>query len=531
MMRKLLISFICLTLLTDTISAQTDSAKVYTKENPLVIEDSESIWPYSFLNEKGEPEGYCVDLIKIMMRELNIPYVIRLKSHQETLEDLKAGKAGLVLGLGDVYEEHYGHYGKTTITLLTQSVATPKGQSVAIKTFRDLKDNQVIVKDSGLCHHLMIDYGWGHNAIVSHDIVKAIRELNDKGKGQMVWNTLTLQWLINHYHLNNLSLTPVNMPHGETKFLSNDLKLLEQIDNTYSHICEANEQKLLEKKWFYPDHENAKTHHWIWILTAVALLLLMAAIVFMVRELRQNRRSTKRYHQLAHQLAQVAEHDKVRFWTYDVNEQKFAWHNEYGMVVNTYTPEEFAKRYSKEDFALLKEELDRLITPHIDAKGHEETEETLELKAKDVELGDAELHGFVLHLSVLSRDLHGKPTVIIGAKKDVTKERRLKELNTERSLRYLSLFYNNESGVLYFDKDGYLVDANSKASELMMFDVDEMIKLHAHFSNLLHTDITNLEEADGNNGKLTVGSNEVNYHIKVIRNDENEIIGIFVFCI
>ena len=530
-MVKLLLSFICFTLLTPTVLAQTDSETKYTKENPLVIEDSESIWPYSFLNDMGEPEGYCVDLIRIMMKELDIPYVIRLKSHQETLRDLQSGKADLVLGLGDVYEEHYGHYGRTSVTLLTQSVATPKGQPVAIKTFRDLKDHHVIVKDSGLCHHLMVDYGWGHQAIVSHDIAKAIQELNDKGEGQVVWNTLTLQWLINHYHLDNLSLTPVNMPHGVTKFLSNDLKLLEQIDNTYSNLSAAGKLRPLEAKWFYPNHEKTKSFHWVWLLTAIVFTLLVAIMVFLIRELRQNRHSTKRYHELAHQLAQVAEHDKVRFWTYDINEQKFAWHNEYGMVINTYTPEEFAQRYNKEDFALLKEELDRLITQHLDNKGHEETEETMELTAKDIEFGDAEVHGFVLHLSVLSRDAHGKPTVIIGAKKDITRERRLKKINTERSLRYLSMFYNNESGVLSFDKDGYLIDANPKASEMLMCDVDEIVKMHTHISNLLLTDMTNLNTVDGTYGTLSVGTHIVNYQIKVIRNDQKEIIGLFVFCI
>ena len=45
------------TLLISNVSAQTDSAQVYPVEKALIIEDSESIWPYSFLNEKGEQEG------------------------------------------------------------------------------------------------------------------------------------------------------------------------------------------------------------------------------------------------------------------------------------------------------------------------------------------------------------------------------------------------------------------------------------------------------------------------------------------
>ena len=241
----------CFTLLTANVSAQSDSVRVYSAERPLVFEDSESIWPYSYLNDNGEPEGYCIDLVQLLMQKLDIPYVVRLKNHQEVLQDLKDGKADLALGLGDVYEKKYGHYGRTTITLLTQSVSTPKSQKVAIKSFSDLKNQMVTVKDSGLCHHLMVDYGWGDHAIVRRNMADAIQEISDKGEGQIVWNTLTLKWLINHYHLDNLSLTPVNMPHGETKFMSPDQHLLDLIDKTYAELS-ASEQLL-------PLEENGST--------------------------------------------------------------------------------------------------------------------------------------------------------------------------------------------------------------------------------------------------------------------------------
>lgn len=298
-MIRTILSALCLLLVTLNISAQTDSIKVYTEQDPLVFEDSEAIWPYSFINEQGEPDGYCIDLIKMIMKELQIPYVIQLKSHQTTLEELTDGKADVILGLGSVYGCTYGHYGRTTVTLLTQSVATPKRQPVCIKEFRDLRKHQVIVKDSSLCHHLMSDYGWDQQAIVSYDPAKSIQELNEKGEGQMVWNTLTLKWLINHYQLDNLTLTPVNMPHGETKFISANQQLLDLIDKTYASLRATGRLTPLEEKWFYPDREQAAVHSWVWWMAAAALLLLALAIVFLYREIRQNRRSTKEYHQLA----------------------------------------------------------------------------------------------------------------------------------------------------------------------------------------------------------------------------------------
>ena len=122
----------------------------------------------------------------------------------------------------------------------------------------------------------------------------------------------------------------------------------------------------------------------------------------------------------------------MRIWTYDVNDQLFSWRDENGRVAYTYTLEEFSKRYSQDDFIQLKDAIKRLVNQYKDARGHEEEEETLELKAKDMEDGDSEVRNFLVVVSVLRRDKEGKPTVIIGTKKDVTEARRLKRLEDER---------------------------------------------------------------------------------------------------
>ena len=530
-MSRFWIIILCFTLLTANVSAQSDSVRVYSAERPLVFEDSESIWPYSYLNDNGEPEGYCIDLIQLLMQKLDIPYVVRLKNHQEVLQDLKDGKADLALGLGDVYEKKYGYYGRTTITLLTQSVATPKSQKVAIKSFSDLKNQMVTVKDSGLCHHLMVDYGWGDHAIVRHNMADAIQEISDKGEGQIVWNTLTLKWLINHYHLDNLSLTPVNMPHGETKFMSPDQHLLDLIDKTYAELSASEQLLPLEEKWLYPDREVPGRPIWEWYVAALALLALALILYFFVRAWRKKARTTAAIKEMVTQVNGFTASDKIRFWVYLVRKQQFVWYDHNGQPSETYSPDDFMKRYSKDDATQLTAAIERLVTRQKDDKGHEDEEETLELRARDLECGDHELHDFVIDLTILARNRHKKPAVIFAAKREITKEHQLKRANAERSLRYLSVFYNDESGNIYFNGDGILLNANSKASELLACDIDKMAKEQVHVNDLFHTTFTSLQEADGYRGTMTVDSRTVDFQMKTICNDEKELIGLFVFCV
>jgi PAS domain-containing protein len=221
----------------------------------------------------------------------------------------------------------------------------------------------------------------------------------------------------------------------------------------------------------------------------------------------------------------------LRFWAYLVKSQRFVWYGQDGQSTATYDANEFMKRYSKEDAIRLTTALERLATRHMDEKGHEEKEETLELRAKDIECGDQELHDFIVDLTVLRHTRKGKPLVIVAGKKDITKEHHLKKVNAERSLRYLSVFYNDESGIIYFNSDGILMNANPKASELFECDIDEMVKKHVHVNKLLFTAFTNLEKADGHRGFLTVGSHAIDFHMKTVHNDNKELIGLFVFCV
>jgi ABC-type amino acid transport substrate-binding protein len=532
-MLRLLIILLCLTLYRPISLAQTGGQRTYSDEHPLVFEHSYNLFPYSYRNEHGEPAGYFIDLIDLLMNELGIPYVVELKPQKEALKDLKEGKADLSIGLGSIYDKQFGNYGRITLTLLTQSLVTPQRAAVKVKSLSDFEKEQVMVQDSSICHHLMVDYGWGENAIVSKDLSEDIREMNKTLEGQAVWNTPALKWVVKNYNLRNLKITPVDMPHGECRFIAGDPYLLEMVERFYEYMYSNGKIAALEEKWFEEQPAPEPEPKWHWYLAVFGMVLLVSAIIYMLIELRYNRKATKKYHELTQNLTKVAQNNKYRFWTYYVGEFKFTWHDEHGTEISTQTAEEFAKRYEKADFEKLKEALERLINMEKDNHGHYKQQEELEIRARDTEFGDNELHGFVVHLSVLSRNHHGKPTVIVCTKKDVTREMELKLQNQELSLRYLSTFYNNESGIMIFDHDGYLQNANQKASELMGWDIDEMVKKRMHIKTILgyDNDIKLLSETDGLKGTIANGGMTADYQVKTITDENNELIGLYVFCI
>ena len=519
-----------------------DSVRVYTEDNPLVYEDAWDLWPYTFLNEDGEPVGFNIDLIKMLMKELDIPYVIKLKPSNEAFRDLKEGKSDLMLGLAVGFHDEFGKYSKNAVTLFTQSVVTPKKNKIEVRRFHDLSNVKVIVNDSSLCHHLMIEYGWGHNAIPVEDMREAIQQVSAKEEGQIVWNTLSLKWLMRRYHTDNLELTTVNMQHGQYKFMSNDQQLLDRLDETYTRLYSNDRLTPIQNKWFYPERQEKKIDTWIlWLGGALALLLFVFAIygiTYSVLARRLNRINARRNKR----LALIMETSHVHIWTYDVGNRQFSWFHENGSVAYVYSMEEFSQRYSKDDFARLCNALRQLENSVEDDKS---CQISMNLQARDVEEGDTEMRDYHVVVSVLYRDKHGHPTHLIGTKKDITDQQQQQRLLAEKTLRYWSIFRTDTMGIMLFDKQGILVNINHAACEMLDCLADDVKGRHLSMDEMLGTGNLTIEEADGFyatqictpggllqkcTGIVVPQPLYLETHLMTIRDEKQEPSGLFAFC-
>ena len=475
-------------------ASQDENIREYTQEHPLVYEDVFDLWPYSFLNENGEPDGYNVDLIRLMLKELNIPYIIKMKPKQECFNDIKEGKSDLMFALAAGFNDGFGRYSNNTITLFTQSVATPVNKPVQIMTFRDLEKHQVTVWEGSICHHLMKDYGWEENALATKFMRDAIEKISMKEDGQIVWNTLSLKWLIHKYKIDNVQITPVDMPHGEYKFMSNNPHLLARLDSVYTVLSSANKFTDIQNKWFYPERNEEKIAPWIWYVSAISgviiLLFMIYAINFRIKE-RQLQKLTKKLNQ---RLALILEASHVRMWTYDTKTNLFTWRNEKGQPSFNYTIEEFSLRYHAGDFEQLRNALHELENSR--EKLDKEKDISLYVRAKDHEDGDVQEHDFIMSLSVLERDKYGKPLIILGTKKDITQERRQQRLDEECAMRYWAIFNTSLAGIMYFDKKGILMNINEKACETYACNREEIIAEQVSFHDLLDIHV-DMEETEG----------------------------------
>ena len=296
MKAKALLLTIITAMLTMSLTAQTNTkdatTRKYTKENPLVYEDSWDLWPYSFLNEEGKPTGFNIELIDAIMRRLDIPYVVKLKAEEDAFRDLGERRSDLMCGMYTEEHKKYGLFSNNVICLFTHSIVSPIDQPIEVRSFNDIKGHKVIVSENSYSYQEKIAAGLEEYAIPQTDMNEAVIFMSVSDSGRVLWNSMSLKWLINKYHLNNLKITPINMRHGEYRFMANDTVLLERIDSVFSIMMADEELQSIRSKWFYPELQQKAIPQYAWVIGITVMAIVLAILLFLI--IYRNREKTVR---------------------------------------------------------------------------------------------------------------------------------------------------------------------------------------------------------------------------------------------
>lgn len=465
-----------------------DSIIVYNESHPLIYEDAWDLWPYVFLNENGEPDGYNIDLLKMIFKELDIPYVIKLKPTLEAQDDLKNRKSHLMLRMDAEFTKNNASYGKSIVQIFTHSLVVPKSQMIDFSQISDLGKYTIIVHEGSFSHHYIEDHGLVKDIDAYDDMKEAIQKVSAEGKGIILWNTMSLKWLMQKYHTDNLKQIPFDLPYGEYKFFSNDHHLLTQLDSVYS-MLRANDRLVpIQNKWFYPERQETGIPSWIWyLITFLALVAICFIIYYFIYKVRENK-MTKEIRKSNRRLSMILETSHVSLWTYNVDTQLFSEMDQHGKITRSFNSLEISQHYSPEDYAKLTSAIKQVLSNQIP---------TATLNIAIQELGDnSEKRDFDLVISVLRRDKRNKPSVLICSKSDTTEDILRHKKTKDTMLRYQSIFNSAMIDMVYYDKDGYITNINQKALSALSVDIETIRKNKISISDVLGVENFDVENMD-----------------------------------
>lgn len=487
---RVLMALLMLTSAASTASAANgkDTTMVYNEARPLIYEDAWDLWPYVFLNENGEPDGYNVDLLKMIFKELNIPYVVRLKPTLEAQSDLRERKSDLMFRMDASFSRNNASYGQSIVQLFTHSVVTPRSKKIVINSGKDLKDHTIIVHEGSFSHHLIKDHGWAADIVAYDDMQEAIQHVSAEDDGIIIWNTMSLKWLMQKYQTTNLQIEPIELPYGEYKFFSNDHHLLNQLDSVYAQLRANDKLTPIQNKWFYPERTETGIPSWIWDLIVIIAAIAMGIVIyFIIYKVRENK-MTREVRMKNQRLGQILKTSHVGLWIYDVDAQVFTFIDQNGKAEKSYSSLEFSRRYDPADFKNLIDALKQLIENKADNMCFKLTRMAIEESGEERE--------YTATLSVLRRNKHNRPNMILCSGKDITEERKRQAEVKDNRLRYQSIFNSAMIDMVAYDKDGYIVDMNEKAMNAMPVDIETIRKQKISVQQVMGMDDLDIHDFD-----------------------------------
>lgn len=428
----------------------------YTPNAPLIYEDVWDLPPYAFQNADGQPSGFNVDLVKLLLERLGIPYEIRLKPTPENFEDVRTGAADLTIGMKAYYHDRYADYGSTAIALFTHSIVFPEGVETDVRDFDDLKSYTVVGHKGSFSDHYMNDNGLGDNFIPVDDMKGLLMQITPKDTTRVLWNTLTLRYLIRQYDLNHLNMVPVNMPYGNYHFMSNDSVLLHKLDSVYNELNNSDAVLPLRRTWLYPEVEKKSTSYY-WYITGGIVSILIVLAFYNISYYVQERRNKRVAEQQSRRLNLLLKSGNVQIWTFDVKKRCFRVLDPSTSNYEEYSEDYFSVFYDPEDYKSMRSAIDNIV-------GGATGDVTLSIKRRDPSREDAEVRYLELNLSVLHQS-GNMPTIILGAQHDITGERLTFLKTRDNLLKYQTVFNTAMSDLTYYDGEGRLIDLNEKACE------------------------------------------------------------------
>ncbi len=515
-------------------ASQPDSSRVYTEEHPLVYEDAWDLWPYVFLTDNGDPVGYNIDLLRLIFNELKIPYKIKLKPTKDALNDLKAGTSDLMLGMDDKYHRGYARLGKTVVQIFTHSVLHGKSDPSYVKSIDDLAKQRVIVHEGSFSHYFMKNRGWEDQAILYGDMQAAIQYVHNVQDNQIVWNTLSLKWLLHRYQYDELVLTPVNVPHGEYKFMSNDTVLLHRMDSVLSSLNATGRLQPIQNKWFYPEHKDTGIPSWVWYIVAALLVIIFTILLYYMSYRLYEQKMTKNLRVTNKRLSLILNTSKVHIWLFDIAKKHITSLDPDGKkTIIAVSPHVLG-------YYILPEDYEQLCVVLDDIAAQRKQQQTMELRT--IMGNSKDVFTFSADFSVFSRDKNGHPQVIIAATTNVTEDRLRQQQQQDTMLRYRHIFNSSIVDTIFYDEDGYIDDMNEKAASAIPGGLQSVLNAHVSLQNVLeipgitvdnleYTYLTQIYKSADDPRALNrfLGRDELYYELQLVpvRDDDGKLLGIY----
>ena len=443
-----------------TVSAQ--QIHEYTDEQPLVIVCDWEFPPYEFSNDGGQPDGYNIELLDLILNRLKIPHRYVMQEWYQATERFEKREADLIHALSFNYKQrpyvttrnlvHYYRIKSVRLKAtppLTHISQLAEGDTIIVKN-NDYAPLQILTCDSTPAFTMQY-----------HSPREGLTGVSQGRYKYFLWGERPIEWKIKEFRLDSLVTDAIDIPPGELRLIGYDRELIDLIDDEYARLEQAGEVERIRDKWFHPErqHNDSSPFALFVIIGAVILLLITFLLSRLIRiRVRAAARKSIDLNSMMTQALSMGD-----YYVLEHNLSTDIITNVYGSLL----PEghmhmsEFVGRILIEQQAQFRE---------LEARMNKGAETMGEVKVR-WNAGTPEqpdwhyLHG---HAIVVAHE--GSPQSVVGSLKDVTREIRKQQAMSEMGEKYIRMFETNLVAMSFYNTEGVLIDLNKKMRQLCEFN-------------------------------------------------------------
>ena len=240
--------------------------------------------------------------------------------------------------------------------------------------------------------------------------------------------------------------------------------------------------------------ENMETlfdiHHLLAYLVAAFLISVFVMLFYNRVFYYQEKEARRQSNRLNAQLSMILDSSKTQTWTYDIERELFTVISQQNDKDTKYTFFDFSQFYERNDFQELRKEI------MIVSRGKRESGNVFVKSSLPKHEGDVQ-QIFEVNVSVLRKDRHNNPTILLGIQQNITEEKEKIEKAQSLTLRYHTVFDSSQVDMVYYDAEGFLTDLNDTACETFRItDREEMLRHRVHYKDIPALSVLDLDSFD-----------------------------------
>ena len=218
--------------------------------SPLIARGDRSFPPYEFINARGVPDGFNIDLLKAISHRLKMNVDIGLDAWETVREDFSKGKIHLVTGMVRSAEREKRFDFSITHAGVFYCLFVRKGSP--IKNIDDARGKQILVHAQAYSQDWLVNRNITDQIIPVSSPQEALQMLSDGRHDCAVIERLSALELMDYFKIDNLALTGPPLVCAPYAFAvqKGDDRLLAMLNEGIHLMHQNGVYEDLYRKWF-----------------------------------------------------------------------------------------------------------------------------------------------------------------------------------------------------------------------------------------------------------------------------------------